>query len=87
MASLGPKVVLFGGQDFITPSLNDAWEWDGSSWSQKSPPTSPPLRGSYAMATLGSKVVLLGGLVIVIGGNIRFNDAWEWQDCVSVNSK
>ncbi|MEM7199490.1 MAG: kelch repeat-containing protein [Planctomycetota bacterium] len=36
--------VLFGGRIGFTAAdqLNDTWEWDGVSWSQVTPPTSPP---------------------------------------------
>ena len=55
MATQGTKVVLFGG--FGTSGrFSDTWEWDGATWTQRSPSTSPPARGYHAMATLGPKV-------------------------------
>src|SRR5262245_54635307 len=36
------QVVLFGGDDG-SGSLADTWVWDGSTWTQKSPATSPVL--------------------------------------------
>ncbi|MCA2978775.1 MAG: hypothetical protein INH37_10850, partial [Myxococcaceae bacterium] len=60
MATQGTKVVLCGG--FGTSGrLSDTWEWDGATWTQRSPSTSPPARSGHAMATLGTKVVLFGG--------------------------
>jgi len=33
-ATLGGKVVLFGGQDDNENPLGDTWVWDGASWTQ-----------------------------------------------------
>ena len=40
--SLRGRTVLVGGSN--NPSLNfaDTWEWNGSSWTLQTPPTSPP---------------------------------------------
>jgi hypothetical protein len=35
MAALGDKVVLFGGAG--TAFLNDKWEWDGATWTERHP--------------------------------------------------
>jgi len=88
MATLGNKVVLFGGTQtalpvFVNPpdglpvpvSEGDTWEWDGTTWTQLAPPTSPPARMNHAMATLGNKVVLFGGE----GANGPTDDTWEWD--------
>jgi N-acetylneuraminic acid mutarotase len=75
MATLGNKVLLFGGMDITWNRLNDTWEWDGSNWSKRSPSTSPPERYNHAMATLGNKVLLFGG----IQSSDAFNDTWEWD--------
>ena len=52
MATLGSKVVLFGGLGNGTHA--DTWEWDGSSWTRKTPAASPPRRSGAMMATLGN---------------------------------
>src|SRR5262252_3505246 len=40
--------VLFGGSDSVTPSsLGNTWVWDGSTWTQKFPQTSPPARFAH----------------------------------------
>jgi hypothetical protein len=43
------EVVLFGGQNAVAPvagqglpPLKDTWTWDGSTWTQQSPSSSPP---------------------------------------------
>jgi uncharacterized protein (TIGR03437 family) len=58
------KVVLFGGAGSTVMNLNlgDTWVWDGSTWTQESPMTSPPAENSHAMAydSLHGQVVLFG---------------------------
>ncbi|MBI2945238.1 MAG: hypothetical protein HYY25_13675 [Candidatus Wallbacteria bacterium] len=84
------RVVLFGGW---VPSyncigsnkcngINDTWEWDGTSWSQRQYNTSypgtdqPRLRYGHKLAYDGARrrTVLFGGAV---GG--AYNDTWEWD--------
>ena len=66
------QVVLFGGAGSTTMDLNlgDTWVWDGSTWTQKSPQTSPPAQNSHAMAydSLHGQVVLFGR-----------NGTWLWD--------
>jgi hypothetical protein len=43
----GGKLVLFGGKrspSYPAQPLNETWEWDGTTWTQRTPPTSPPPR-------------------------------------------
>lgn len=79
MATLGGKVVLFGGDapgsGATSPLLGDTWVFDGSSWSSLQPGTSPPARCFAGMATLGGKVVLFGGQDD--GGNL--DDTWTFD--------
>jgi uncharacterized protein (TIGR03437 family) len=68
------QVVLFGGG---SPFLNDTWVWDGSTWAQKFPETSPPPRYHMALAydAAHGEVVLFGG-----SGHIGYyNDTWVWD--------
>ena len=69
MATLGDKVVLFGGGEesiagatvrIVGSPLGDTWAWDGAAWTQRST-TGPSARSGHAMATLAGKVVLFGG--------------------------
>jgi hypothetical protein len=48
------KVVLFGGAGSTVMDLNlgDTWVWDGSTWTQESPQTSPPAENSHAWPTI-----------------------------------
>ena len=59
---------------------NDTWVWDGSNWTQKLPQTSPPSRGSFALAydSAHGQVVLFGGDRATANG-IPPNDTWVWD--------
>lgn len=75
IATYGNKILLFGGWD--TQPMNETWEWDGENWTQLFPANSPPARSGHKMATIGSSIVLFGGLV-----NSQLdpvNDTWEWN--------
>jgi hypothetical protein len=67
MATLGGKVLLFGGWA-ASGDLGDTWEWDGTTWSEMTPANGPQAQANHVMATLGSKVVLLGR-----------GETWEWD--------
>ncbi|HBV94360.1 MAG TPA: hypothetical protein DEG26_06625, partial [Chloroflexi bacterium] len=45
-------VMLFGGSDDRSGYLADTWVFNGSTWTQLSPSTSPPGRLGASMATL-----------------------------------
>jgi hypothetical protein len=66
--------VLFGGINAGTLQfMNDTWLWDGSSWVEDSPSTSPPARYGAGMATdSNGKIVLFGGQ----GPSGNLNDTW-----------
>jgi hypothetical protein len=67
------KVVLFGGERLgDSLFLADTWEWDGATWTQATPATSPPERANHAMAydSARDKTVLFGG---------NTSDTWEWD--------
>jgi cysteine-rich repeat protein len=72
------RVVLFGGSG-PTGLLNDTWEWDGASWTERTPISSPTRRYGHAMAYDASrrKVVLFGGSANNGAGPI--NETWEWD--------
>jgi hypothetical protein len=59
------NVVMFGGTHSIGPShyLAGTWVWDGSTWTQQHPATSPPARFGASMAydTATGNVVMFGG--------------------------
>lgn len=83
IASLGQKIVLFGGfrGDMIkNEMLSDTWEYDGERWTQRDV-VGPSGRSDHRMATFGGKVILFGGArlgehnvwVPVTG------ETWEWD--------
>jgi large repetitive protein len=76
--SLHHQVLLFGGLSSTAVTTNDTWVWDGNSWTQLYPVTSPPVRGGHALAydSVRQQVVLFGGY------DSSFNplgDTWVWD--------
>jgi len=72
------QVVLFGGQGpSNTPLYGDTWVWDGTTWTQKFPASSPPGRSTHVMAydAARSQVVMFGGIT---GGAFQASDTWVW---------
>jgi hypothetical protein len=69
--------VLFGGFGF-NGCLGDTWEWDGTTWIDRTSGPRPVARESHAMAydSARGRVVLFGGYSIY--GNI-LADTWEWD--------
>ena len=74
-------VVLFGGDgDETSPggALGDTWEWDGASWEQQSPPSSPSPR--YAGAMVYDNV---RGVCVFFGGTQTptsiLAETWEFD--------
>ena len=71
-------VVLFGGWvDSSHSYLGDTWTWDGTSWTQQTPPVSPLARSNAMMAYDPDTrtVVLFGG----VGAATLFQDTWSWN--------
>ncbi|HEX5052078.1 MAG TPA: kelch repeat-containing protein [Planctomycetota bacterium] len=77
--SVGQRVLLFGGRNTTgtVSALGDTWSWNGSTWTQLSPPVSPPARAASAMVTdlANNRVLLFGGHG---AGSNRFGDTWAW---------
>lgn len=68
------KVVLFGGIGGVNASLlGDTWEWDGQTWTDMTPATSPSARRPTALAydPIQQRVLLFGG-----DSN---GDTWTWD--------
>jgi hypothetical protein len=75
LATLGSKVVLFGGRNSSLVNLDDTWEWDGTTWTKKTGLTPhPSARFGPAMTTLGGKVLLFGGTAS--------NETWTYDGSV-----
>lgn len=80
------QVVLFGGGGsgpriggVIPPPLDDTWTWNGSTWTQQHPETSPEARTQAGMAYDANThdVLLFGGSKE--NGPIELNDTWAWN--------
>jgi hypothetical protein len=73
------NVVLFGGTGVAeTGNLDDTWTWNGSTWTQQTPATSPPgLYGaSMAYDAATGNVVLFGG--VTSAGAVE-SGTWTWD--------
>jgi len=74
------RTVMFGGSlSGLIDSLNDTWEWDGTSWVQATSSVVPPGRRSAAMAfdPNRGKVLLFGGLNFLSA--VSYQDTWQWD--------
>jgi hypothetical protein len=77
------QLVLFGGNNSTSATaalLNDTWTWNGTSWQQMFPSTSPPPRSLPTMAadSIRSEVLLFGGYT----GSLPYlflYDTWTWN--------
>jgi hypothetical protein len=88
------RTVLFGGaweaydssNEAHATALSDTWEWDGTNWTLRTPPTSPSQRADHAMAFDSARgvTVLFGGVLpcgfpALPGTCLVFGDTWEWD--------
>jgi hypothetical protein len=81
------RVVLFGGYGGTGSAkarLNDLWEWDGTSWTDKTPATTKPSPRLNALMTYdaGRKVIVLRGGntgTAVPPSGTAIDDNWEWD--------
>jgi hypothetical protein len=77
------NVVLFGGANDsgVNSSfniLNDTWVWNGTTWTEQFPVTSPSARSGATM----SYDAATGNMVLFGGANyysVAFNDTWVWN--------
>ena len=73
-------VILFGGLDNATQlASSETWEWDGNTWTQRTPATSPSPRYGHTMAYDNARnvVVLFGG--INNATQLANSETWEWD--------
>lgn len=74
------SVVLFGGYNDTT-ALSDTWYWNGTTWTQLTPVTTPAARYQGAMAYDGNAVHSTYQQVLMFGGNGNsgiLGDTWTW---------
>jgi len=77
-ATTNGGVLLFGGSNNNTSAATyyyDTWQWDGASWTRLLESGPPPTRRSFAMASLGKSVLMVGGYG---PGGAILDDVWEW---------
>src|SRR5205823_5470207 len=68
----GPLVVLTTGRVAGGAGLNDTWIWDGTTWTEQHPRTSPPARAGAVLARGPRRqLVLFSG-----GGLETHDDTW-----------
>ena len=78
------RVVLYGGTDAAAnprQSLNDAWEWDGTTWMPVSQGP-PPLSGhGMVFDSARSRIVLFGGSwqTLWYKPSVAMAAVWEWD--------
>ena len=82
------RLVVFGGCAGTTCAggvLNDTWEWDGTTWHERTPPISPRGRFGHAMAYDANRklVVMYGGCsgtaTTVARCDGELDDTWVWD--------
>lgn len=74
----GTNIMLFGGQgdSSTTGGFADTWTFNGTSWSKKSPATSPTMRWSAETGYIsGVGVILFGGQ----NSLFNLNETWKWD--------
>ena len=69
------ELVLFGGSVLAVP-VDDTWIWNGTVWTRRAPPVSPPARSGHALTYDSAR-----GEVILFGGNSAtlVGDTWAWD--------
>ncbi len=76
------RMVMFGGRVGTgTAALDDTWEWNGTSWSNVTPPSgNPAARFGHQLAfdAARGRVVLFGGWQGIFPISL-FDDTWEWD--------
>ncbi len=73
---LRKRVVVAAGEDANLQLMRDTWEWDGQSWIQMAPITSPSAR-SWIASAFDPRI----GKVVVHGGRTTqsLDDTWLWD--------
>jgi hypothetical protein len=80
--SVRKRVVMFGGRHvdsaFNETLLNDTWEWDGTTWTQRFPIHVPPPQFHHSLAydSVRRRTVLFGG---ANRGSPMGRATWEWD--------
>ena len=78
--AVGKHVLVFGGYDDVG-YRNDTWTWDGNTWTQQAPATSPAPRAGPGIAfdRVTRQLVMFGGYT----GSAYLGDTWTWDGSTS----
>ncbi|ODU24439.1 MAG: hypothetical protein ABS95_01875 [Verrucomicrobia bacterium SCN 57-15] len=76
----GGRVILFGGQDANNVKLADTWSWDGVTWTQLQPPSSPVPRAYFPMVYDSER-----NKIMIFSGNGVGNDTWLFDGTTWTN--
>lgn len=81
MGEVSGRLILFGGEDdsggASSEYLGDTWSWDGTTWTELHPVSSPQARGYGSAAGFGDTMLLFGGLWN--GPMVAAGDTWVWD--------
>jgi cysteine-rich repeat protein len=78
----GTVMMFGGGAPSVFELVNDTWEWDGSTWTQRAAGPAPSPRQATAMIydLARDKLVLFSGKQLVDGVILNLpTDTWEWS--------
>ncbi len=69
------RVLLFGGEgtNSFTP-LDDTWEWEGTRWTRRTPPASPPPMRTPVMTWDAAR-----SRMVLVGESQSTSQTWEWD--------
>ncbi|HEX8792177.1 MAG TPA: kelch repeat-containing protein [Polyangiaceae bacterium] len=79
IATLGNRVILFGGEQDANHILGDTWAFDGTAWTQLTPAHAPAARFHAGATTYGGKVVLYGGAGAIPNAPPFYGDTWTFD--------
>jgi hypothetical protein len=71
------EIILFGGHGVGAQNyFNDTWAWNGTTWTQLQPATSPSPRDTFSLVydPASQSAILYGGF-----NNGRLSDTWSWN--------
>jgi hypothetical protein len=68
---------VFGGFQSGMGYLNDTWEWNGTTWTERTPSAKPGARGDMQISydSIRGKSLMFGGIVF----GVNTPDTWEWD--------
>lgn len=74
-------VVAFGGVESIFSLGNETWEWNGSTWTRRTPANRPSARQRHALAfdATSNRIVLFGGQSNLGANASVLGDTWTWD--------